>query len=96
MFQSKNRSENLRHHVHMLRSSFIDSDFWSSHFGSEVKGLLDRQRREMHIVFGTVLHVTAIIFSDFLGCERVVVNLAFDRMILAALVGNRFQERGAA
>jgi len=63
--------------------------------GRKFKRLVDRQCREVDIVFWAVLDVSSEMFLQIFGGKRVVVDGSLNRVVLLPLVGESFQESTA-
>jgi hypothetical protein len=50
----------------------------------------------MDVVFWAVLDVSAEMVADVLGRERIVMDVALDGVVFGALIGQGFQQCGAA
>lgn len=63
--------------------------------GCEVKRLLDSHSGEVIIVFGAVLDVPAVMFANLFWSERVIVDVSFNGVVFASVVGEDFEKGGA-
>lgn len=69
---------------------------WRPCLRCERQRLLDGQGGEVHVVFGAVLHVAAVLGGELRGCEVGVGAGAGDGVEFACLVGEGFEKGGAA
>ena len=74
----------------------IRSGMWGTSLGRKANGFLDGQGRKMNVVFGGVLNVTAVVSSDVLWSERIVVDETLDIVVGIALVCEHLEESRAS
>jgi len=79
-----------------VSSLTICSRMWGTSLGCEPDRFLDGQGREVNVVFGGVLNVTAIVSSNILWSERIVVDVTPNVMVGIALVREHLEERCAS
>lgn len=95
MAQTKYDREHVRDVLDVLLTRLVQARARRTRPGSEFERLLDGKRGEVHVVLGGILDVSTVVLVDLLRGKRVVLNIALDRMILAALIRERLQQRGA-
>ena len=95
MSQTKNSLHNVGDifHVTTTRPQAIVR---CTHLGREAESFLDGKRGKMYVVLGGVDDIPAIVLGNVFRCEGVIMHFTFHKMILGALVGERFQERAAS
>jgi len=74
----------------------VRSRVWGTSLGCEPNRFLDGEGREMNVVLGGVLDVTAIVIGDLLGGQGTVVDITLDVVVGIALVCDHFEERCAS
>ena len=96
MPKPEHRFEDLGNPGDVLFSRYpVQARLWGPCLCREAKSLVDCEGGEMDVVFGTVLHVPAIMRLDLFGRERIVPHFSLDLMVLLPLIGQCFEE-GAA
>ena len=70
----------------------VYSSVWSTGLGCESNRFLDGKGREMDVFFGTVLNIAAVLSSDLLGSQGVVVDITLDIVVGVALVCEHLEE----
>jgi len=80
----------------LVPSLTIRSCMWGASLGREPDRFLDGQGGEVNVVFGGVLDVTAIVSSDILWSEGIIVDVAPNGVVSIALVRKHLEERCAS
>lgn len=70
----------------------IRSSMWGTSLGRKPNRFLDGEGREMNIVLGGVLDVTTVMSGDFVGSQRIVMDITPDVVVGVALVCEHFEE----
>jgi len=70
----------------------ICSCVWGTSLGGEPNRFLDGEGREMDVILGGVLNVTAIMGGDLLGSQGTEVDISLDIVVCIALVCEHLEE----
>lgn len=90
--QTQNGGGQGSHEVCVLSTGLGDSGLGCTCCSGEGEGLSDGEGGEMDIVLGAILHVATIVLSDFLRRQGIVMDIAINVVVLAALVGQILEE----
>ena len=96
MSQTENGLRDVGDVFHVMTTWTPQAIVRCRHLGRKVECFLDGKRGEMYVVLGGVDNIAAVVLGNVFWCERVIMHFTFHKMILGALVGERFQEGAAS
>ncbi len=96
MSQTKNSGEHFGGVVGEILAGPIDADPGCTRGRGKREGFANRKRREVDVVFWTIQDIATEMFLEVVGGDGVVVDVARNRVVLLAMIGERLQKRGAA
>jgi len=93
MTKSENGGEDVSDGFNVVVPALtIRSCVWGTSLGGEPNGFLDGEGREMDVVLGGVLDVTAIMGGDLLGGQGTEVDISLDVVVGTPLVREHLEE----
>ena len=96
MSKTKDSGEDLGKAFDELGSGVINAVAGCAGAGCELNGLVDSEGREVNIVLWAVLDISTEVSAKLLRRNGVVVDIAFDLVVLLALVGEGLEEGRAS
>ena len=97
MAQTKDGLQSFDEQLHMsIARHSIQARARRSSASSEAEGLVDSKSGEVNVVFGAILHVSAVVPLDLLRGEGVVPNFTFNRVEILPLICEDFQQCAAS